>query len=48
LIQNTSQVPPEIIELGEKLEQVAGELKNSVTSSIKSIEETKLNIIKIL
>lgn len=48
LTEKSSEVPPEIMSIGEKLESVASDLKNAVTNSIKQIEETKLNIIKIL
>lgn len=43
-----AEVAPEVMQVGEKLEQVAIDLKNAVTNSIKQIEETKLSIIKIL
>lgn len=48
LSKNQEQIPTEIITIGEKLEQTSVELKHAVTNAIKSIEETKINIIKIL
>ncbi len=42
------RVPIEICKYGEKLEHTASDLKHSVTNAIRQIEETKLNIIKIL
>ena len=48
LTQNQDNVPPEIMSAGEKLESASSDLKNCVTSAIKCIEETKINIIKIL
>ena len=48
IVNNQANVPQEICVYGEKLEQTASDLKHSVTNAIKKIEETKLNIIKIL
>ena len=48
LSKHGEQAPPELIKHGEKLEQSSIELKEAVTNAIKSIEQTKLQIIKIL
>lgn len=48
LQENSERVPEEIMIVGERLEQSSNDLKLSVTNAIKSIEETKINIIKIL
>ena len=39
---------PTLVELGEKIEQSSDELKRSITNASKIIEETKMQIIKIL
>lgn len=41
-------IPPEIIKIGETLESSSIELKKAVTNAIKTVEETKIEIIKIL
>ena len=46
--EHQEKIPTELIQVGEKLEQVSTELKHTVTNAIKTIESTKLNIIKIL